>query len=120
MTSSAGSITSIDPDGDLLLHLPPPSSRNSSQKYTVHVLVSSKHMSLASPVFKAMLTGGFQEAVELKAAGKTEIPLPDEVPHQKHHRTVSLSASKSSLLLLIGIQSCQEENRITEDYYCLC
>lgn len=42
------------------------------------ILVSSKHMSFASPVFKAMLTGDFREAVELREKGRTEIPLPDD------------------------------------------
>ncbi|KAF7910492.1 uncharacterized protein EAE98_012024 [Botrytis deweyae] len=42
------------------------------------VLVSSKHLSFASPVFKAMLTGDFREAVELREKGRTEIPLPDD------------------------------------------
>ncbi|KAF7869635.1 hypothetical protein EAF04_004419 [Stromatinia cepivora] len=49
-----------------------------TQPYKYHLLVSSKHMSLASPVFKAMLTGGFQEAVELREKGRTEIGLPDD------------------------------------------
>ncbi|KAF7947594.1 hypothetical protein EAE96_008678 [Botrytis aclada] len=48
--------------------------------YSDHVLVSSKHMSLASPVFKAMLQGGFQEAITLKETGKLEVPLPDDDP----------------------------------------
>lgn len=39
------------------------------------VLVSSKHMSLASPVFKAMLQGSFQEGLTLKTKGKLEVPL---------------------------------------------
>ncbi|TGO72883.1 hypothetical protein BELL_0410g00060 [Botrytis elliptica] len=42
------------------------------------ILVSSKHLSFASPVFKAMLTGDFREAVELREKGRTEILLPDD------------------------------------------
>ncbi|KAI9649693.1 hypothetical protein NHQ30_002274 [Ciborinia camelliae] len=53
-------------------------STNPNQLYESRILVSSKHMSLASPVFKAMLQGGFHEAIELKKTGKTEIPLPDD------------------------------------------
>ncbi|KAJ8067206.1 hypothetical protein OCU04_004571 [Sclerotinia nivalis] len=48
---------------------------------TVTMLVSSKHMTLASPVFEAMLSGGrFKEGVELLAKGKAEIELPDNNP----------------------------------------
>ncbi|CAD6444518.1 9e92c67b-038d-4675-a036-19ccf4c8f26d [Sclerotinia trifoliorum] len=47
----------------------------------VHMLVSSKHMSLASPVFKAMLQANhFKEGRELASAGKVEISLPDDDP----------------------------------------
>ncbi|KAF7886461.1 hypothetical protein EAF00_010564 [Botryotinia globosa] len=49
-----------------------------TQLFRAGILVSSKHMSFASPVFKAMLTGEFREAVELREKGRTEIPLPDD------------------------------------------
>ncbi|KAF7903596.1 uncharacterized protein EAF01_006645 [Botrytis porri] len=48
--------------------------------YSDHILVSSKHMSLASPIFKAMLQGGFREAITLKEIGRLEVPLPDDHP----------------------------------------
>lgn len=45
----------------------------------VHMLVSSRHMSLASPVFRAMLQrDNFKEGRELAANGKAEISLPDD------------------------------------------
>jgi hypothetical protein len=45
------------------------------------MLVSSKHMMLASPVFKAMLQHSrFKEGQELSATGKVEIPLSDDDP----------------------------------------
>lgn len=44
----------------------------------VRILVSSKHMSVASKVFKAMLQGGFRESIQLKETGKIELPLPDD------------------------------------------
>ncbi|ESZ90740.1 hypothetical protein SBOR_8874 [Sclerotinia borealis F-4128] len=77
MTNLSGPVTIVDPDGDLVLLWGPIPSGDSNQ-YKHHVLVSSKHMLFASPVFKAMLKGGFQEAIELKTIGKTEIPLPDD------------------------------------------
>lgn len=44
----------------------------------VHMKVSSKHMMLASPVFKAMLTSSFSEGETLRNTGRVEIPLPDD------------------------------------------
>ncbi|KAF7863207.1 hypothetical protein EAF04_007290 [Stromatinia cepivora] len=44
----------------------------------IRFVVSSRHLSLASPVFKAMLRGNFQEGLKLKETGKIEIPLPDD------------------------------------------
>ena len=45
----------------------------------VHMLVSSKHMMLVSPVFKAMLQAStFKEGQKLSAAGKVEVPLPED------------------------------------------
>jgi hypothetical protein len=47
----------------------------------VHMRVSSKHMMLASPVFKAMLhRGNFKEGRELDFTGSVSIPLPDDHP----------------------------------------
>jgi len=45
----------------------------------VHMLVSSKHLILASPVFKAMLKGDtFKEGRTLSSSGRVEVPLPDD------------------------------------------
>jgi hypothetical protein len=98
----------FDPDGDLILILTklsktqkaasqkagekaaePPSSkrkRNPSTLTTatvepekVNMIVSSKHMTLASPVFKAMLaTGGFKEGLGRNAAGQLEVELSED------------------------------------------
>ncbi|KAE8453983.1 hypothetical protein EG329_007759 [Mollisiaceae sp. DMI_Dod_QoI] len=47
----------------------------------VDMIVSSRHLMLASPVFKAMLRlDGFKEGHKLESAGKAEIPLPDDDP----------------------------------------
>jgi hypothetical protein len=47
----------------------------------VHIRVSSKHMMLASPVFKAMLQRGtFKEGHQLGSVGHVEVPLPDDDP----------------------------------------
>ncbi|PQE18707.1 BTB POZ domain-containing protein [Rutstroemia sp. NJR-2017a BBW] len=101
--SSPKTIT-LDPDGDLVLMLDPveevPKSEHKFQLvtseeqshtrtsdiaepivetvYKTHVVVSSKHMSLASPVFKAMLQGEFREGQELRGMKKINLPLPDD------------------------------------------
>jgi len=45
----------------------------------VHVRVSSKHMTLASPIFRVMLApNGFMEGRDLELFGRVEVPLPDD------------------------------------------
>lgn len=47
----------------------------------VHMLVSAKHMMLASPVFRAMLRlDNFKEGKTLQSTGKVEVSLPDDDP----------------------------------------
>ncbi|QSZ33612.1 hypothetical protein DSL72_005180 [Monilinia vaccinii-corymbosi] len=87
----------IDPDGDVMLVLDASetlahhhrgekdksvdsesTSISSTNEKKIHILVSSKHMSLASPVFKAMLQGGFQEGLKLKQSGRIDLALPED------------------------------------------
>jgi hypothetical protein len=97
----AAETISYDPDGDLVFILTCPdessthdsggdaaSAEPSSEETTpkeepvkeICLLVSSKHMSLVSPVFKAMLQhGSFKEGHDL-AKGTAEVPLPDDDP----------------------------------------
>jgi hypothetical protein len=44
----------------------------------IRMLVSSKHMMLASRVFKVMLSNTFSEGRTLRSTGKLELPLPDD------------------------------------------
>jgi hypothetical protein len=47
----------------------------------IRMLVSSRHLMLASPVFKAMLQySNFKEGEELHANGRAEVPMPDDDP----------------------------------------
>jgi hypothetical protein len=46
----------------------------------VPMLVSSRHMMLASPVFRAMLDGNFKEGCDLTSNGKVQVPLPNDDP----------------------------------------
>lgn len=76
----------------------------------VNMLVSSKHMELASPVFKAMLQrGGFREGNILGTAGSVEVPLPDDDPRPMvilldivhgHNRRVSRKVKSRTLASL--------------------
>jgi BTB/POZ domain len=47
----------------------------------IHMLVSAKHLMLASPVFKAMLQHStFKEGDTLRTSGQVKVPLPDDDP----------------------------------------
>ena len=72
--SSAGSFSNPTLGGD-------DESEGRESDEVVNMLVSSKHMMLASPVFKAMLQRStFKEGTKLSSAGKVEVPLPDDNP----------------------------------------
>lgn len=67
---------SFDDDGDLLLRL-----HLAKRKGFVDMTVSSKHLMLASPVFKAMFRpNGFQEGESLRSRDLTVVDLPDDDP----------------------------------------
>lgn len=61
----------IDPNGDVVLFFTGDSPR---------LLVSSKVLCLASPVFTAMFSRHFREGHSLSSTGSTEISLPDDPP----------------------------------------
>jgi hypothetical protein len=46
--------------------------------HKIRLKVSSKHLTLASPVFKALLRGGFAESRDLDAGSPAEVHLPDD------------------------------------------
>ena len=67
----------FDPDGDIVIKVP----RNTEcddEPAEIHMRVSSKHLSLASPVFKVLLNGTFQEGCSLRESGKATISLPND------------------------------------------
>ncbi|EFR04839.1 hypothetical protein MGYG_07842 [Nannizzia gypsea CBS 118893] len=53
---------------------------NSPHEEEISICVSSRHLILASPVFRAMLEHRFGESQALRAVGSVEIPLPDDDP----------------------------------------
>ncbi|KAH8597767.1 hypothetical protein B0O99DRAFT_684479 [Bisporella sp. PMI_857] len=57
------------------------SAQSDSLEYTISMRVSSKHMALASEVFRAMLQPNtFKEGTELATSATAEISLPDDDP----------------------------------------
>jgi hypothetical protein len=66
-------ILEIDPSGDVLFSVgsSPPNAR---------LLVSSKVLSLTSPVFDAMFSPHFKEGSHLSPEVPSEVPLPDDEP----------------------------------------
>ncbi|CAK1360128.1 hypothetical protein CB0940_06230 [Cercospora beticola] len=67
----ADSVVDIDPDGDVVLVC-------GSADKTKRLRVSSKVLSLASPVFKTMLGPDFKEGKRLSKHGSLNLPLPDD------------------------------------------
>lgn len=63
----------IDPNGDVYLVV------GFSEPMT-HLLVSSKALSLSSPVFAALFSPHFKEGSSLSSEHPTEIPLPEDDP----------------------------------------
>jgi hypothetical protein len=53
---------------------------NENEPKHVNMLVSSKHMMLASPVFEAMLKNQYKEGRMLASKGTVDIALPDDDP----------------------------------------
>lgn len=91
----------IDPDGDVVLVL----------KNDIELQVSSKALSLASTVFKAMFGPQFQEGQDLSASSPKRISLPDDdgaamttLCNILHHQTDRVTDSPNSPALVgIGI-----------------
>lgn len=55
-------------------------SKSQIQSEQIRMRVSSKHLTLASNVFRTLFRGSFQEGVTLRTKGTVEIPLPDDHP----------------------------------------
>lgn len=60
----------IDPSGDVLLKV--------GSAKQMNLLISSRALSFASPVFAAMFNGRFAEAQSLSSSAPREIPMPDD------------------------------------------
>lgn len=86
---ASGDLT-IDPGGDLFLILAHDAGNesddtcmddeNNTEQKTIRVRCSSKHLTLASPVFEAMLSRNFKEDAILRSKGTSELPLLNDDP----------------------------------------
>jgi hypothetical protein len=90
-----------------------------------HIKVSSKHLMLASPVFKAMLHNNFQEGQTLRATGTLQLPLPDDDPYALtilldiiHARTkkVARAVSKDQILQIAILVDKYQLHELMEIY----
>lgn len=68
------SLTIIDKRGDVILIL------GIEEDDESRLLVSSRVLSLASPVFEAMFNSGFTESQDLSSESPREVPLPEDDP----------------------------------------
>jgi hypothetical protein len=55
-----------------------PDLGNGDEPSHIRMRVSSKHLTLVSPIFKSLLKGGYKESQSLSSRGTAEIPLPDD------------------------------------------
>lgn len=68
-----------DPDGDTLLLLEPEERDGiGPPAYKRFILCSSRHLALASPIFKTILKNAFSGDTRLLKTGQFEIPLPED------------------------------------------
>ncbi|KAJ5124566.1 uncharacterized protein N7515_008391 [Penicillium bovifimosum] len=74
----------IDPDGDIILHTPDylfiDAAKGAVPGNYARFLVSSRHLALASPYFKAMLRDCWAEGSTLLERGSAEIPVKECKP----------------------------------------
>ncbi|KAF7192578.1 hypothetical protein HII31_06087 [Pseudocercospora fuligena] len=99
----------IDPDGDVVFIC------TYGDSSTLRLRVSSKVVSLASPVFKAMLSPHFREGATLATASYVEIGLPEDdaqtmqtmllVMHAKHDR-LSSEVNLQGLVKIVDKYDC--------------
>ncbi|ESZ90739.1 hypothetical protein SBOR_8873 [Sclerotinia borealis F-4128] len=120
--------TDSSPRGTSAIETPPKNTHKHTYKtlvqwestlvYNSRILVSSKHMSLASPVFKAMLQGSFREGIELKTMGKLEVPLPDDHPAAMTILINIIHGRMNSVRLKIELELFTQMAILVDKYQC--
>lgn len=58
----------------------PPDVKSGTRPGQVRMRVSSRHLILVSPFFRALLESSFAEGLSLTSAGTAEVPLPEDDP----------------------------------------
>ena len=127
-----GPIKTIDPNGDVVLVLNTTSNDTATQpkqgsetpadkSKELRLVVSSKQLMLASPVFMKMLSNtNFKEGKTLQDEGKVEIPLPDDDAEAFQiildivHGQTSMLARYTSLDLLCKIAILVDKYEMSE------
>ncbi|KAF7884297.1 uncharacterized protein EAF02_004633 [Botrytis sinoallii] len=129
-TQTASTQTIVaDPEGDVLLLLEP---TETGQVNKTKILCSSKHLGLASAVFKAMLRPNvYNEGTTLSHVGKVEIPLPEDdaeimttlvlLIHGRHqhpnlHPMVNIDCLGQAAILVDKYQMHEATNFITSEW----
>ena len=80
-SSDEPSPISVEHASNLITLVEGPNFESRKPLKEIQMLVSSRHMMLASPVWKAMLQhSNFKEGEQLRSKGKVEVPLPDDDP----------------------------------------
>lgn len=95
----------LDPDGDVCLRLhdnaanesqsgehAQPASGTANSKPTLDLIVSSKIMATASPVFQGMFYGKFKEGIEFAACQASSAVYVQELPDDHAKATIALCA----------------------------
>lgn len=70
----------IDPDGDLVLYTPGHSLNKAEPSVDAEFLVSSKHMKLASPYFRGLLSEKWSHGKSLATEGAARVAIKDCKP----------------------------------------
>ena len=107
MLRAKGLTTIVDPDGDVMLELS-----------NITLRVSSKVLSLASPVFKAMLGPNFSEGIPTETGLRT-IKLPDDNSALVHYLCCILHHRYNYLEVDVDISLFQGLTLLTDKYDCV-
>lgn len=107
----------FDPDGDVFLLVRNSAVDKSSE--AIDMQVSSKHLTLASPVFKAMLSRNYLEGATLNTMGSVQVNLDDDsqalvVLLSIIHSQPSKIPSSIDLNLLVGIATLVDKYQLHE------
>lgn len=120
MTPNANGVHEIDPDGDLILHTPGYSIETDerSDASDTTFLVSSKHLKLASPWFKASLSDCWSRGQTSTHGGKAKMAINDCKPDILHILLTIIHGLFRKLPRQISFQQLAGLSRAADFYQC--